>query len=240
MFAVWSLAACSDGGDETPAAQPEEILATCEDGYAARVRADESICGCEVEAGTYPDRAACLLEIGVPYASACYCDVVAADPGNADTAGCVTAATLTLADCLEPLACAEASAREACRFDYLQALGRCAPLERASLAAVELECLGEPATACPSGEQIPAAWVCDGQPDCRDMSDESDCEFTCGSGESIPIGFQCDAEPDCLDGSDEDGCEFACADGEAVPLPDRCDGEPDCKDMSDETDCPAP
>lgn len=233
-----ALAAC--GRDDGPApAKPEDIAAACEAGAAARQKADEATCTCEVEAGAYPDIGACIAAVGAAYTPTCYCDLVAAEPDNADAATCQGDAADALADCVTPLACADAAARQACRFDYLQAIGGCPALARRTLADVTLQCLGEPAFACPSGEAIPAAWACDGQPDCMDMADESDCDFTCGSGETVPIGYQCDAEPDCMDGSDEDGCTFTCADGAAVPLAARCDGKHDCKDMSDETDCPA-
>lgn len=237
------LAACpGDGGEEEPPPPPtpEEVAAACEASFAARQTADEATCACEVEAGAYPDPAACLAAIGAPYASSCYCDLVAPEPANAAAVVCAAEAAEALAGCVQPLTCADAPARQACRVEHLQASGRCDPLVTESLAAVQIQCLGEPASVCGSGESIPAGWVCDGQPDCEDMSDESDCEFTCGSGEVVPSGFQCDAEPDCADGSDEEGCEFACESGEAVPLPARCDGKPDCTDMSDEADCAAP
>lgn len=236
-LAVWMSAACSREEEAQTTATPEEVAASCEAGYAARARADEASCACEVEAGVHVDLPACLAEIGVPYAPTCFCDIVAAEPGDADAAMCTAEAAEALADCVEPLTCAQASGREACRLAYLRALAMCEPLGRRSRAEVEIQCLGAPAIACSSGEAIPAAWVCDGAPDCADMSDESDCEFQCGDGEAVPIGFQCDGEPDCADMSDEDGCEFQCGSGEAVPLPVRCDGTADCMDMSDEAEC---
>jgi hypothetical protein len=101
--------------------------------------------------------------------------------------------------------------------------------------------------ACTSGPEIPKDWQCDGfldccggEPDCADMSDETDCPtFMCTSGETIPLPAQCNGLPDCRDGSDEVDCPtFVCGSGEEVPLDWKCDGEADCRDGSDEADCP--
>jgi hypothetical protein len=62
---------------------------------------------------------------------------------------------------------------------------------------------------CDDGEEIPAAYECDGASDCGDESDEhSGCGiFTCEDGMEIMGNFECDGYFDCDDGSDEhDGC----------------------------------
>uniref|UniRef100_A0A3B4ZI59 LDL receptor related protein 8 n=1 Tax=Stegastes partitus TaxID=144197 RepID=A0A3B4ZI59_9TELE len=130
------------------------------------------------------------------------------------------------------------------------------------------------AKACPSGEFMCAnrkclatVYVCDGDDDCGDGSDELKCSspLTCGpnhlrcnTSECVPLMWSCDGDPDCSDSSDEgpercggDGVpyllnrranctagEFRCANGECVRLTWKCDGDPDCKDKSDESDCP--
>uniref|UniRef100_A0A8C6LCT6 LDL receptor related protein 8 n=1 Tax=Nothobranchius furzeri TaxID=105023 RepID=A0A8C6LCT6_NOTFU len=130
------------------------------------------------------------------------------------------------------------------------------------------------AKACPSGEFLCAnrkclapVYVCDGDDDCGDGSDELKCTspLTCGpnhlrcnTSECVPLMWSCDGDPDCSDSSDEgpercggDGVpylpnhrancttgEFRCANGECVRLTWKCDGDPDCKDKSDESDCP--
>ncbi|XP_063173518.1 basement membrane-specific heparan sulfate proteoglycan core protein isoform X2 [Candoia aspera] len=73
--------------------------------------------------------------------------------------------------------------------------------------------------ACRSGECIAREFFCDRRPDCRDMSDELDCEepvppecahdeFACDSGECVHWALRCNGHPDCGDASDEDGCEL--------------------------------
>ncbi|XP_061424116.1 basement membrane-specific heparan sulfate proteoglycan core protein isoform X6 [Lethenteron reissneri] len=115
---------------------------------------------------------------------------------------------------------------------------------------------------CGNGQCVPRDYLCDGEKDCTDGSDEMACataspcepnEFRCRNGRCALKLWRCDGDNDCGDNSDEDVCptrgpydrcapeQFSCASrDQCIPASYQCDEERDCRDGSDENDCRPP
>ncbi|XP_043919164.1 basement membrane-specific heparan sulfate proteoglycan core protein isoform X3 [Protopterus annectens] len=115
---------------------------------------------------------------------------------------------------------------------------------------------------CQNEQCIPRDYLCDGERDCLDGSDELSCgtsspcepnEMKCRNGRCALKLWRCDGDDDCGDNSDEEYCptkgpgdtcapeQFTCmSTQQCIPASYHCDDEPDCLDRSDEIGCTPP
>lgn len=110
---------------------------------------------------------------------------------------------------------------------------------------------------CDNETCMPSVLLCNGEIDCNDGTDESNCihkmvkcdAFQCNDGYCIKNEWVCDGFPDCSDSSDEENCghkpvpidkcnhefdRYLCKNQRCISLNVTCNGIDDCGDGSDE------
>ncbi|CAL8383949.1 unnamed protein product [Arctogadus glacialis] len=84
---------------------------------------------------------------------------------------------------------------------------------------------------CGDGRCVSNDWLCDGDHDCVDKTDEVNCScksqglLECRNGQCIPSAFRCDGDNDCKDGSDEENChqtQTDCVPGQSSCISNPC------------------
>jgi hypothetical protein len=227
--------------DTVDTADPETQM-QCLDNFATGAKIVDEQCKCAVMDGVFPDVASCVAEVGTSQAEVeCTCGLYGGYPEAKAGLECAKAPQEAFVACLGAASC-DPEKLGPCFDAYFTAVEDCPPLTKPLDAAVQIECKGEPAFMCGSGEAIPDYWKCDTSIDCADETDESTCPgaMKCADGSGYyPELYKCDGEADCMDGSDEAGCPtFMCMDGTTIPEKFKCDGGQDCRDGSDEVGCP--
>ncbi|PCC67301.1 Low-density lipoprotein receptor domain class A [Nannocystis exedens] len=215
-------------------------LTACEKKAVATQATAGLRCPCDVALGDYASVDGCIADYVAAADDSCLCDLEA-DPAHAAYVACLADAAVQHQSCLGPLKCSDEAAYLDCNGRYVDAVAACDDGAKASVGAVSVQCKGTPAFSCSAGGVISAQYLCDGEHDCKDMSDEAEatCTFVCADGQQILVFNKCDGAPDCDDMSDEAPalCYFSCDEGLEIPKNWVCDGNPDCDDKTDEAMC---
>ena len=84
-------------------------------------------------------------------------------------------------------------------------------------------------------ECILTTYLCDGNRDCEDNSDENNCTYKTLTAESIELVNNTHSINNVYEYCSD--LYFHCASGECIPLDQQCDGRAQCADSSDELGC---
>lgn len=161
-----------------------EPMTACEQFNAADLEGLEKYCSCAVESGSYPDVDACIAAQSEEQSeNDCMCQIEAEDPAHAPYVACLAQANAGYNVCVAPLACKEyqelGPLESECFSAFLDANQVCYKISAAAVLAFEACDDWGPPFICGSGEPVPNIYLCDGDNDCADMSDEAEelCQF---------------------------------------------------------------
>lgn len=172
-----SMGASEGSEGSTSASTGQAPGDSCAQYMAADLADTQSFCTCAVEVGEYPAVEACVVENTNAEEADCLCQVGAMGPEHAQYVVCLAEAVAGYAACVEPLSCEEkvglGPMEEACFEAFLAANHVCDRLSIEAVLADEACLEYGPPFKCGSGESIPNSYVCDGDNDCADSSDEA-------------------------------------------------------------------
>lgn len=137
------------------------------------------MCECEIN-GTTETIEECVWRTSPPIAppiAECTQDVLGSDETSLPALECTAAARVAYIACLKESTCLDFEHQLDCQITYMQAAD-CPTIPWELWARNEVECVGNPPQAahvCDDGTTIGENWVCDGEVDCPDASDEHGC-----------------------------------------------------------------
>jgi hypothetical protein len=151
------------------------LYQACLDFFAVSHARPSLECECKVADGEFPTVDACVEATGLKFGDevTCFCEAVALVPESAEI---LDKPGQQYIACLEPVACDDVPAQDACQDVRLAATEDC-PIGLPNRAndISDVRCNGVPGFTCADGLPIPEDKQCDGQPDCLDLSDEQGC-----------------------------------------------------------------